>query len=114
MKPKKIGTMQVIDAQTGEVISERRNAMALVPPCGDVCQECGVDHPHDQPHNQQSLYYQMAFNATHGRYPTWSDAMAHCAPEVRAHWRKHLVEVMREKGLPIPSDLLEGGPAPGR
>jgi len=114
MKPKKIGTMQVLDAQTGDVISEQRNAFTMLPPSGDVCQACGTDHAWNQPHNQQSLCYQMQFHATHGRYPTWSDAMAHCAPETQAPWRTHLVEGMRAMGMQVPLDLLDVGPTAGR
>ena len=110
-KPLKIGVVQHVDMLTDEVVSERRNAATLMPCAPDVCQECGVDHPHDQPHNQQSLYYQMAFHATHGRWPTWSDAMAHCSLEVRAGWRGALIEQMRQHGLPVPEDLMDPKPA---
>ena len=53
----------------------------------------------------------MAFHATHGRPPTWTDAMAHCPPGVRAAWRARLVTRHRELGLPVPEDLA--GDAPG-
>jgi len=105
MRPKKLGTVTTVDAETGEVLEVRRNAMTLLPPAGDVCQECAVDHPFDQPHNQQSLYYQMRFYSTHGRYPTWTDSMSHCPAAVKAAWRAKLVEVMRANGLPVPDDL---------
>jgi len=36
--------------------------------------------------------------------------MAHCDPEMRAAWRKCLIEVMQELGLPIPDDLLDQQP----
>lgn len=71
----------------------------LMPCAPDVCQECAVDHPVDQPHNQQSLYYQYHFYSQHGRWPTWADAMAHCSDEVKAIWteelKKHGIEVVR-------------------
>ena len=28
-----------------------------------------------------------------GRWPTWADAVAHCAPEMRAAWEKTLREL---------------------
>jgi hypothetical protein len=62
----------------------------LLPPPPDACQVCAKDHPEDQPHNQQSLYYQMDFLNKNGRYPTWQDAMSHCAPEVQRLWRAEL------------------------
>lgn len=105
MKPKKIGTVTTIDAQTGEVLRVERNAMTLLPPPDGVCAECGVDHEFEQPHNQQSTYYRMQFYSTHARWPTWSDAMAHCPPAIQELWREELVKMMRENGLPIPEDL---------
>jgi hypothetical protein len=77
------------------------------------CQECAGDHPHTDPHNQQSLYYQQRFRAQHGRWPTWSDAMAHCTPEIQARWKEELIKMHKQHKLPIPDDLLQG-PAPGR
>lgn len=62
-----------------------------------TCPECAVVHPPEAPHNQQSLAYQYAFREKHGRWPTWHDAMRHCAPEVRQRWlhelAKHGVDV---------------------
>ena len=69
----------------------------LMPCAANVCQECAVDHPVGQPHNQQSLYYQYKFYSQHGRWPTWADAMDHCSDDVKKVWiaelRKHGVEV---------------------
>ena len=110
-KPRKIGTVQTVNMETGEVVSEKKNAFTILPPRDNVCQECAVDHPWDQPHNQQSLTYQMQFHATHGRWPTWSDAMAHCADEVKRHWRRELIEQHKKNNLPVPEDLLEPNPA---
>jgi hypothetical protein len=64
--------------------------MFLLPCAKDVCQECAVDHEPEQPHNQQSLYYQYKFYAEHGRWPTWEDAMAHCSPEIQRLWKTEL------------------------
>lgn len=104
-KPYRLGTSQTIDVETGEVVEERRNAFTLLPPGDGVCPTCGVDHPHDQPHNQQSMYYQMSFSARYGRPPDWTAAMSHCSPEVRAAWRVHLVAEMEEHGMAVPEDL---------
>lgn len=108
--PKKIGTMQTADAETGEVVAEKKNAMTILGPPPDKCQVCAVAHDHDQSHNQQSLYYQMRFYAEHSRWPTWTDAMSHCTPEVRAVWRRGITEQMQKHGLTIPDDLLEDRP----
>jgi len=108
MIPLKIGTMKTVDMATGEVLSEKQNAFTMLPPRPDVCQVCAVKHDHDQPHNQQSIYYRIAFHAKHGRFPTWTDAMQHCTPEVQKEWRVKLVALMREKGVKVPKDLQEG------
>ncbi len=112
--PTKTGTVRTIDVNTGEVLSEKQNAMTLLPPSPDVCQECAVVHDHDHPHNQQSLFYQYHFQARHGRWPTWSDALAHCPEEVKKLWRAELVKMMCEKGVEIPADLLDHAPPVGR
>lgn len=109
-KPKKVGTVQTVNAETGQVVGEKKNAMTLLGPPPDKCQVCAVDHPHDQPHSQQSMYYQMAFHSEHGRWPTWTDAMAHCSQQVKTLWRRHLIEVMKQHGLDIPDDLMEPMP----
>ncbi len=64
--------------------------MYLLSPKPDVCQTCASDHYPEEPHNQRSLYYQYRFYAEHGRWPRWSDAMAHCSEETRAVWSDEL------------------------
>jgi hypothetical protein len=113
-KPVKVGTSQTVDMQTGDVLETRPNAWMLIPCAPDVCQECAVDHPHGYPHNQQSLYYQMGFMAKHGRFPTWTEAMAHCAEPVRAEWRELLIAELEKNGMDVPADLLEATGQGGR
>ncbi|MCD8286470.1 MAG: hypothetical protein LUD50_04530 [Clostridia bacterium] len=57
-----------------------------------TCPECGVVHDPAQPHNKDSLTYQYNFYDEHGRWPTWRDAMAHCAPEIQEAWCQALTE----------------------
>lgn len=64
--------------------------MQLLPCAKDVCQECAVDHVPEQPHNQQSLYYQYKFYGEHSHWPTWKDAVAHCDEQTRAAWEAEL------------------------
>lgn len=71
--------------------------MTMLPPAPDKCQECAADHQPEEPHNQGSLYYQMAFHAKHGRYPTWKDALEHCGKETQRAWKKAL----RERGVKV-------------
>ena len=102
---RKIGKMQVVDMETSEVVREKQNALTMLPPSPDKCQECATDHKHDEPHNLQSLYYQYRFYGSHSRWPTWTDAMSHCTPEVKALWRKGLIELLTKNNMPIPADL---------
>ena len=108
----KTGTARTID-ENGEVVKTERNAMALLPPSPYVCQECAVEHGPCDPHDQQSVYYQVLFRAKHGRYATWSDAMEHCTPETRAAWRRDLVDEIKKAGVEIPADLRDKGATDG-
>lgn len=62
----------------------------MLPPADHLCPICAVEHPAHEPHDAASLYYCMRFRATHGRHPTWADALAHCAEEVRTVWKEEL------------------------
>lgn len=64
----------------------------LTPPMPGVCQVCAGIHSPEYPHNIGSLYYQMRFRQEHGRFPTWDDAMKHCAPDVKAKVHAYLME----------------------
>lgn len=68
------------------------------------CAECAVKHPPEMPHDQTSLFWQYSFREKTGRWPTWSDALAHCTPEMREQW----VEQLAKHGVvvdPSPADL---------
>jgi hypothetical protein len=104
----KIGNVVEVDAETGEETPLEDGGLYLLPGPPGTCAWCHVAHDPAQPHNQQSLSYQMKFHAIKGRWPTWTDAMAHCAPEVKAAWRERLVETLRKHGMEIPPDLSEG------
>jgi hypothetical protein len=69
----------------------------LMPPKANVCQKCAVDHDPEQPHNQQSLYWQYWFLGKYGRWPKWEDAMAHCADDVKQYW----IVALKERGIKI-------------
>jgi hypothetical protein len=62
----------------------------MLPPAEGVCPVCAVAHAPEQPHNRDSLYYRMRFEANHGRAPTWADAIGHCAPEIVELWQREL------------------------
>ncbi len=67
--------------------------MMLFPPAPGTCPACAVKHRPDEAHNALSMYYQYRFYGLRGRWPTWADAVAHCAPEVQARWRFALEEM---------------------
>lgn len=71
--------------------------LSLLPPAPDVCQECATKHEPAMLHNQQSLFYQSKFFGEHGRWPTWHDAMAHCAPALQ----QRLVKELAALGVPL-------------
>jgi hypothetical protein len=64
--------------------------MFMLPAPPDCCQECAVKHSPQQPHDKQSLYYQIKFLRENGRTPTWEDAMAHCDEPTKTLWKTHL------------------------
>lgn len=80
-------------------------SVMLLQPSKDACPVCGVAHPPEAPHNCQSLYYQQRFYGLRKRWPTWSDAVAHCTPEVQAFWKQELTLLQAwtepEEGEPI-------------
>lgn len=70
-----------------------------------TCPECAVDHDPSAPHNQQSLAYQYDFYGKHGRWPEWSDAMAHCTDEVKQLW----IKALAEKGVIVEQSPTDSG-----
>lgn len=83
----------VLDPDTGVVLDFKPTQFNLMPPAPGKCQTCAVEHALEQPHNAQSLFYQYAFYAEHGRWPTWADAIAHCTSEMQAFWKKALLDI---------------------
>ena len=77
----------------------------ILPPRPDVCQVCATDHEPALPHNPQSLYYAMCFDALFGRAPTWADASAHCSLETAEAWKASLADLGHEwtapEGAPV-------------
>lgn len=69
----------------------------LLPPSPNACQECARIHGADEPHDANSLYYQMHFKLATGRDPTWADAMAHCPEWTKAAW----VAELKARGIQI-------------
>lgn len=83
---------ETVDMATGEVVDSKTVPFNILPPPASACQTCGREHDPALPHDAQRLYYQYAFYAEHGRWPTWRDAVAHCSEDIRSQWEKHLRE----------------------
>jgi hypothetical protein len=103
----KVGDAVSVDMETGEETPIEGGGMRMLPGPPGSCEWCHTEHERDQPHNRDSLPYQMKFNAIHGRWPTWTDAMSHCESDVRKMWRDGLVKIMEEKGIEVPDDLCD-------
>lgn len=82
---------QTVDMRTGATTTETVSAF-LLPAAPEACQECGVKHSPSDPHNAQSLRYQMLFQANNGRTPSWNDAMSHCSDAIQEAWRRELLK----------------------
>jgi len=100
-----LGKLTVMDAQSGQIIEERDNAGVLLPPKPGHCQLCATHHEPADPHNRDSLYYQLVFQQEHKRPPTWADAIVHCALDVQQAWRWHL------RKLGVSEEVLGMNPA---
>jgi hypothetical protein len=73
----------------GDIPFER---VLIMPPRPGACPICAAMHAPEQPHNRDSVYYQMRFRQRHGRTPTWADAMAHCDEDVKRLLTEELVQ----------------------
>ena len=67
------------------------DSFKIMPPKEGLCPICAAKHAPEQPHNRDSLYYQLTFYQQNQRMPTWADAMEHCSDEVKAYWRNALI-----------------------
>jgi hypothetical protein len=85
-------TVTKIDTETGKETHEQ-GAWNVLPPAPGKCQICAIEHEPEDPHNAQSLYYQMTFQGMIGRAATWADAMAHCDDHRKHWWRTYLKEI---------------------
>lgn len=76
------------------------------------CPECAVTHEKDQPHNQQSIFYQYSFREKHGRWPTWDDAMSHCSKKIQRKWKIELAKWVSSRTSSLnrflPAQEIEG------
>lgn len=81
---------ETVDAATGKSIKTEMVGFQIMPARAGTCAVCGVKHEPYMPHNAQSMFYQYRFFGQHGRWPTWSDAIAHTTPEMQTAWKAEL------------------------
>ncbi len=76
---------------------KERYGITMLPviPHEGQCIECGAEHTPDMPHDAQSLRYQYTYYDSHGHFPSWRDAMAHCSPYVQKAW----IGELRKQGI---------------
>jgi hypothetical protein len=77
---------------TDQIKGEHPKPFDMMPAPVGTCPECACKHESEQPHNQQSLFYQYHFFNEHGRWPTWKDALEHCPSIIKELWIKELTE----------------------
>ena len=83
------GAMTEVDLATGKE-THKTMAWKVLPPAAGQCQVCARKHEPGEPHDAQSLYYNMTFNGMVGRAPTWADALAHCDDATKHTWEAAL------------------------
>lgn len=80
--------------------------MMLLPAKAGTCAVCATDHEPHLAHNCASLFYGMRFKMTHGRDPTWADAVAHLTPEQAKEW-KRAMKAAKVKWTDTPTPISE-------
>ena len=73
-------------------MEEHSSQLHMLPAKPDRCQMCAMAHGLEEPHNRDSLFYQMFFYQRYGRWPTWADAIAHCPPLMQHLWKEELAK----------------------
>lgn len=77
----------------GKHLNEGNSAftkMMMLPAKEGTCEQCATKHEPEQPHNAQAMFYQYYFYNETGKWPNWTDAMAHCSDKVKEFWISHL------------------------
>ena len=74
-----------------------KDEIRILPLTRWTCPLCADRHTEKEPHNRNSLYYQMRFFQDHHRLPTWGDTIADCSPFRKAYWKME----MKNKGVKI-------------
>lgn len=81
-------------------MNDNMQEIRVVPPSPGSCPICATKHDPKEPHDRDSLYYQNWFRKRHKRFPTWTDAMAHCSEHTKKDFKKRLAR----RGIIIEED----------
>ncbi len=81
-----------------------KDEVRFLPPTKRTCPICADKHFKHEPHNRNSLYYQMMFFREHGRLPRWADALEDTSEMMRAYWMGE----MKKKGV-RPEEISANG-----
>ena len=81
-----------------------KDEVRVLPPGMEKCPYCADRHTEKEPHNRNSVYYQMRFFRKHGHMPTWIDALEHCSEMTRAYWTGEMIR----KGVRLEEITTDG------
>ena len=81
-----------------------KNEVRILPLSRWKCPICADRHTEKEPHNRNSLYFQMRFFQDHRCSPTWGDCLSGLSPLMKAYWRME----MKKKGV-RPEELNDDG-----
>lgn len=81
-----------------------KDEVRILPPTKSTCPICADRHAKHEPHNRNSLYYQMRFFRKHGRLPRWADALDDTSEMTRAYWMGEMIK----KGVRLEEITTDG------
>ena len=69
-----------------------KDEIRLLAPGKNKCPICADRHSDREPHNRNSLYYQVKFRRKYHRFPQWDDTLAGLNQMMQAYWRGELAK----------------------
>lgn len=73
------------------------------------CPVCATKHDPADPHDPNSLFYQIGFWKRNRRFPSWADAMEHCSPMTKLVWMDKLKKRGIRVDMAVKQDTAEDG-----
>jgi hypothetical protein len=72
-----------------------------------LCRECAWHHKPQEPHNAESIIFQLNFIDEHGRVPSWNDALAHCDDKTKRTWIAAIADWYPDPDAPMPGFFVQ-------